>query len=185
MTTLQQLQADPHSAATLRERAQMLARPLAAADTDRSEPILRFLLGSDHFAIPAAAAQSVQPLSRYTPLPATPPWLLGLVNVRGRLLATIDIRPLLALAPAPPRPGALLVIVREGEISIALLADAVLGVDQITTRLVPQPANAPGLAAPWIQGVDEALNIHCDLPRLIAHIQILADTIELPGGAHS
>lgn len=180
MTTLRQFLADPHAAATLQARAQLLAQPSATAAAESGEPILRFRLGADHFSLPAATATSVQPLSRYTALPAMPPWLVGLVNVRGRLMAAVDLRPLLSIAPAPPLPGSLLVIARGENAEIGLLADTVLGVDQRSARVAPQPANAPGLAAPWILGVDETLCIQCDPARLIASISHLAREIKLP-----
>lgn len=180
MTTLRLFLADPRAAATLQARAQLLAQPSATAAAEIGEPTLRFMLGADQFSIPAAAAQSVQPLSRYTALPAMPPWLIGLVNVRGRLLAAVDLRPLLSIAPTPPRPGSLLVIVRGEDAEIGILADAVLGVDQRSSRIAPQPANAPGLAAPWIEGVDETLCIQCDPAQLIASMCHLASEIEIP-----
>jgi purine-binding chemotaxis protein CheW len=175
-----QLQADPLHAQTLHMRAQALAQPHALAEQEAGEPILLFRLGTDRFSLPAAAARSVQPLDRYTPLPATPLWLLGLVNVRGRLLAAIDLRPLLMITPVPPSAGALLVIVRANDAEIGLLADAVIGVAQSSARLAPQPVNAPGLAAAWIRGVDDTLGIRCDPALLLADPRLVVNDTERP-----
>jgi purine-binding chemotaxis protein CheW len=175
MSNPRQLQADPQYAPTLSARARELARPPAAAEHEDHETILLFQLGADRFSLPAAAARSVRPLDRYTALPATPPWLLGLVNVRGRLLAAIDLRPLLQIPPVAPRAGALLVIVSANGAEIGLLADEVIGVHRRSSRLVPQPTNAPELAVPWILGVDATLGIHCDPALLIADPRLAID----------
>lgn len=162
------LQVDPQSAQILQARAQVLAQPHAVDATEERDTILLFRLGTDRFSLPATAARSVQPLDRYTPLPATPSWLLGLLNVRGRLLAAIDLRPLLMIEPVPPRAGALLVIVNATDAEIGLLADEVIGLQQSSARLMPQPVNAPGLAAPWIRGIDDTQSIRCDPVLLLA-----------------
>ena len=36
--------------------------------------------------------REVYPLKDYTPLPCTPPFVLGLVNVRGQIISVIDIK---------------------------------------------------------------------------------------------
>jgi chemotaxis signal transduction protein len=108
------------------------AETVAPADTRPAAErtaLLRFCLGGDRFCFPAATLHSVQPLKQYTPLPATPAWFLGVVDVRGRDIAVIDLRPLVQLPVCTPPAGAMLVLISTDETEIALLADEVLGIE--------------------------------------------------------
>lgn len=175
MPNLSQLQVDPLSEQILNARAHALAQLETVSDLDGSEQVLLFQLGVDRFSLPAVATRSVLPLGRVTALPATPSWILGLVNVRGRLLAAVDLRPLLKIASAPPRPGAFLVIVQISGVELALLADMVIGVERASVRLSPQPATAPGQAAAWIRGVDDALTIRIDPELLLSTSRLIVN----------
>ena len=130
---LGQLRDDPRVRDILEARAQALALQAQAEDTRLSEEILAFRLGDGRYGVSARLIREVQTLGGYTPLPGTPPFVLGLVNLRGRLLAALDIRPLLALPTSPPQPGAMLLIVSASGMDVALLADEVIEIRRGTT----------------------------------------------------
>lgn len=91
-------------------RAQALDRPAnsvapstpctpRATRPDDIEVFGSFHLGNVEFALPIAALQEVVNYpARITPVPLSPPFLLGLFNLRGTLIPIIDLKPLLALA---------------------------------------------------------------------------------------
>ena len=77
----------------LRERAVALARaPQAAAAADTMLELLEFRLARERYALETRHVQEVHPLRDLTPLPGTPPFLLGIVNVRGRILPVLDLK---------------------------------------------------------------------------------------------
>ena len=47
-------------------------------------------VGGEWHAVPMASVREVLPLPVLTPVPASPPWLAGLANVRGEILAAVD-----------------------------------------------------------------------------------------------
>jgi len=64
-------------------------RAFAEPITDREEPPIPMLAvraGGDALAIPVHALRGVERVGRILPLPGTPPSLLGLAGVRGRLV---------------------------------------------------------------------------------------------------
>jgi purine-binding chemotaxis protein CheW len=82
----------------LRERAQALARPLVEPPTVIDVLDLAvFVLAEVRYGIEAAYVLEVTPLRELTPVPCTPPHILGVVNHRGRLLPILDLRKLFAL----------------------------------------------------------------------------------------
>ncbi|VVE56074.1 Chemotaxis protein CheW [Pandoraea pneumonica] len=69
-----------------------------AASADDVEVFGSFHLGDVEFALPIAALQEVVNYpSRITPVPLSPPFLLGLFNLRGTLIPIVDLKPLLAM----------------------------------------------------------------------------------------
>jgi chemotaxis signal transduction protein len=55
-----------------------------------SEECLVFEVGGHHFSIPLAQVEEVVPATTITRIPNSPPFLLGLAAVRGRVMVVID-----------------------------------------------------------------------------------------------
>jgi len=51
--------------------------------------------GSEHYGIESCHIREILPLTEFTPLPCTPAFVLGLINVRGQILSVINIKKLL------------------------------------------------------------------------------------------
>lgn len=176
---LRTLSEDPATLAILEERAQALALVDADADAEVGEEMLTFRLGDNCYALPVRYVREVRNFDTVTPLPSVPEWILGLINVRGRLLTALDIRPLLETASVPPQPGSTIVIVGAGDIELGLIADLVIEVRRHLAEPQPTPSTAGGRGVAWVRGVDEALNLLIDLPVLLADPRlIINDEVE-------
>ncbi|VVE24034.1 Chemotaxis protein CheW [Pandoraea eparura] len=76
------------------------------SNPDDIEVFGSFHLGDVEFALPIAALQEVVNYpARVTPVPLSPPFLLGLFNLRGTLIPIVDLKPLLAMGDASGRPA--------------------------------------------------------------------------------
>jgi purine-binding chemotaxis protein CheW len=134
-----------------------------------------FRLGAGRYGVSAPLVREVQALAGYTPLPGTPPFVLGLINLRGRLLAALDIRPLLGSAASPPSPGAALLIVSASGIEVGLLVDEVIEVSRSATQLAPALSSVEGQMLAWVRGVDPHLTVLIDLALLLADTRLIAN----------
>jgi purine-binding chemotaxis protein CheW len=76
----------------LRERARILAREMEKKREGGTLEVVEFLLAKEHYGIESSAIREVYPLKDYTPLPCVPSFVLGLLNVRGRIISVIDIK---------------------------------------------------------------------------------------------
>lgn len=170
-----ELQNDPGARNILDERARALATEERAGGSELGEMTLIFRLGDGCYGLPARSVHEVQPLGGYTPLPATPPWIVGLVNLRGRLASALDIRPLLDIPSAPPLPGSFLLCVAAGGMDVALLADSVVGVRRATGDLTPSLAAATGRTVAWVCGVDRELVVQLDASLLLSDQRLVVN----------
>jgi len=85
------------------QRAEILAARAAAIARSRdgaraeSVPVLVFTVGGERYAIAIEAVGQVLEAKGLWPLPAAPPWLLGAMVARARVVPVLDLRQLLGL----------------------------------------------------------------------------------------
>lgn len=141
------------SLARLRERTRHWA------DTPRLEPqqeleVLTFGLGNEQYAIGSEHVAQVLALNQYTPLPNTPGYVLGIVNVRGRIVSVVDLRVLLELPITGIGDRSFLLVLQSADMEFGLLIDRLLGVAQISRgSLQSGLGNLSGVRAKYLLGV--------------------------------
>src|SRR5207302_8831124 len=84
--------------ALLEERARALARPPAAAPAGDALQVVAFALANERYGIETRHVREVVRLTDYTPVPGAPDFLLGVMNLRGEVLAVIELRKFLGVA---------------------------------------------------------------------------------------
>ncbi|HEY8936737.1 MAG TPA: chemotaxis protein CheW [Cyclobacteriaceae bacterium] len=57
-----------------------------------SSAYLTFMLGDEKFAIPVSSVQEIVELDYVTKVPQTPDYMLGIINLRGKILPLLDTR---------------------------------------------------------------------------------------------
>ncbi len=120
---------DTSARAMLKTRARELAKRPAEEDASvRLVDIVEFTLGLERYAFPSSTVREVFHLTEITPLPSLPPFVLGITNVRGRILSVIDIRRLLDLGDKGLSNLNRAIILYDGSMELAVLADEVVGV---------------------------------------------------------
>ena len=172
---------DRTARAILRDRAQALARVPDIQSSEEQVEVLEFGLANERYALLASQIHDVQPLRELTPLPCTPPFLRGLINLRGRLVAVIDLKRFLGLSGHGITDLHRIVLLRKGEMEIGLLADTVEGVQAIgKSRIQPAPPTVGGIAAEYIVGVTQERLVVLDAdailddPRLVIEEDVVS-----------
>ena len=73
------------------------------------------------------AVTEIIPLPRITRVPGMQPWLLGIANLRGIVIAVIDLQAFVGDKPASFMAGSRLLLVRSGEWHYGLVVDEIIG----------------------------------------------------------
>ncbi len=139
----------------LRERALALARPpVEAAELAPALSLLVFSLAGERYGIETVHVVEAMPLRAVTPIPGVPALIRGVLNHRGRLLAVLDIRPLLNL-PTGRGLGerSWVVAVEAAGTRIGIAAEAIEGTVEVAARQMTPPATSPGGAPSVLRGV--------------------------------
>lgn len=88
-----------------------------------------FLLGDERFALPTGVTREVLRLPRLVRLPHVSEEILGIINLRGQILAVSDLRPLFQLPRDEESHSGRLIVVASGELLTALYCDRVEGIE--------------------------------------------------------
>jgi len=156
--------------ALLEERAQLLARvPPAAPAPDAEAEVLEFMLAHERYALEMIHVHEVHVLRDLTPLPCTPPFVLGIVNVRGRILSLVDLKRFFGLPEQGLTDLNKIIVLRGVAMRFCLLADQILGVNKLLlAELQPPPSTLGGIRADYLKGVTAARLIVLDGGRLLS-----------------
>jgi purine-binding chemotaxis protein CheW len=76
----------------LQERARRLALPQRESAGGDTIDVVMFSIGVEKYLIESKYILEIAKLRDYTPVPGTPNFVLGLTNIRGTILALIDLR---------------------------------------------------------------------------------------------
>jgi purine-binding chemotaxis protein CheW len=87
-----------------------------------------FWLGGQRYALDAVLVREVVAVPGLLPVPMTPPWILGLCNLRGVALAVVDLGGVLDLktpAAASSAAGTVVLVLRPGGMDVGVRIDRV------------------------------------------------------------
>lgn len=160
----------------LRARARVLARPHDAAAAPDGLELLEFRLANERYAVRTRFVVEVQPLRELTPLPGTPPFVRGIVNLRGRVLAVYDLKKFFGLPEQGLTDLHRIVVVGGERFEIGLLADVVTGVRHIPPEsLSPPLPTLSDIAAEYLEGISEERLVVLDLDRILGDPRIVVN----------
>ena len=145
---------------------------LPAADTMLE--LLEFRLAKERYAVETRHVQEVHPLRELTPLPGTPAFLLGIVNVRSRILPVLDLKKFFDLPEQGLTDLHRIILVRGNDLELGLLADVVVGVRSVpAASLQPSLPTLTGIRADYLKGVTDERLVVLDLERILADPKIV------------
>jgi purine-binding chemotaxis protein CheW len=164
-----------HVRAVLKSRAKELARTPEIEDENmRLVEIVEFTLGQEHYAFPSSDVQEVFHLTEITPLPSVPPFVLGVTNVRGRILSVIDIRRLLDFGDTGLTNLNQAIILQSGGMELAVLADKVVGVyASDEDKWQPTLPTLIGRREEYLKGVTKDRTVVLDARKLLQSEDLL------------
>jgi purine-binding chemotaxis protein CheW len=155
--------------AILAERARLLARvPAAPPSATEALTVVTFALGNERYAVESRFLREVVRVTDITPVPDTPEFLAGVTNVRGEILALVDLRKLFGIAVTGLTDLSRIVILGLERAEFGLLADAVHEVTILRRDdLLEPPGPVAGISPDYSLGVTEDALIVLDGEALL------------------
>lgn len=143
----------------------------AAVEKEITEDYILFQIAGTSYAVHAEQVLHIEMVERISPVPNTPPFIKGVVSLRGQVMPVISLRSRFHLEEIPIDLRARLVVIRLQDRQAALLVDTAR--EFIRTgqqQLHPLPGEMSGPGRDFLTGVlklGERLALLVDLHKLL------------------
>lgn len=132
-----------------------------------------FRIGAQEFCIDVMSVREIRGWIEATPLPHTPDYVLGMINLRGVILPVADMALRLGLPAGPNSGRRVTIVVCVGQKLMGLLVDDVCDILAVPAdRLQPPPEVASNTLEPFI---DAVINVEDRMVCVIALERLLMD----------
>ncbi|OQX24404.1 MAG: hypothetical protein BWK80_21035 [Desulfobacteraceae bacterium IS3] len=139
---------------TERKKAEEEIRRLTERLNQKEDKYLMFRLEDTEYGIEILKVKEIVTMTPITPVPKMPPYIKGVINLRGRVIPVTDLRLRLGLKAAVYTDQTCIIIAESGSgknrSMSGLIVDAVTGVCGIRARDIESPQALDFLAAPDI-----------------------------------
>lgn len=138
--------------------------------------LIVFRVGDEEFGVPIGAVQEIIKVSTITPIPDSPDFIKGLINVRGDIVAIIDVRARFYLNTKEEASRHIIIAQHEGNL-FGLLVNEVMEVLRIQeSDIKPPPRLMTKIHEDYVHGVvthNERLIILLDLEHVLSEDELV------------
>ncbi len=100
---------------------------------------LTFTLASEQYGIPILKVREIIGMLEVTPVPQTPMWTRGVINLRGKIIPVVDLRVRLDMMPAERTPETCIIVVQVRDVEMGMIVDTVSEVTNIPLDALSEP----------------------------------------------
>jgi purine-binding chemotaxis protein CheW len=113
-------------------------------------------------------------LRAFTPLPCTPSFVLGIINIRSQILSVIDLKKFFDLPDRGLTDLNKVIVVHDDRMTFGILADAVLAVRSIPLDdMQPSLPTLTGIREAYLKGVTSERLVILDAGKLLADTTLI------------
>ena len=161
----------------LRTRAAILARKPESAPAPQTRlEVLEFMLAYERYGIEASYVDEVCPLRDLTALPGTPPFVLGVINLRGHILPVVDIKKFFDLPEKGLTDLNKVIVLRGSSMEFGILADLIIGMRFVPLEgLQTSLPTLTGIRADYLQGITSDRLVVLDAGRILSDDRIVVN----------
>jgi purine-binding chemotaxis protein CheW len=140
----------------LAARAKQVRQRIVAEAPGLPLVFLGFKKGHERYGIPIEDVVEVGPLEQFSPVPRTPPFILGAVQWRGAILTLLDVGKLFAIPESGIADLHVCVIVEAAARRVAVVAGQVEEIFSVPQEQVKPAPELSGQVPPeWVRGVHD------------------------------
>ena len=159
----------------LKARARGLAKETKdEAAAEEQIQIIEFSLAHERYAVESRYVREVYPLKDLTAVPCAPPFVSGIINVRGQILSVIDIKKFFELPEKGLTDLNKVIIIHNDAMEFGILADVILGIRTIPLGdIQPSLPTLRGIREQYLKGVTPERMVLLDAEKLLADKNIV------------
>lgn len=141
----------------------------------KNQKHLVFSIASDSYCVPLQSIKEIIGTTKVAPIPNVPPYVLGLLNLRGQIISVIDLRTKLGLPYVEPETMKNSIVISQVEnLTVGFLVDEVIAVDSVSCDAIEQVSDVGEVRnKEYITGIaknnhDDSLKLILDLSKILS-----------------
>lgn len=151
---LTMLKYDEEKRKILKERAHRLAVEKVEQQEKDTTNCLIFKLESEKYGIESRYVNKVILLQDLTPLTGMPPHLIGIMNIRGRIIPVISLKMIFGIPDSKSVSSNHVIVIQVGEAVFGICADEILGLLEVLTENIQNSLpTLTGIRVAYLKGV--------------------------------
>jgi purine-binding chemotaxis protein CheW len=116
--------------------------------------VVTFRLIPERYCIGSAFVTEVLPLKEITPIPGVPPFVLGVMNVRGKIISVINLKKFFNLKETGITESNKIIVVKQNHMEFGIVTDVITGTCAlILSTLSAPPVTLNHIGAEYVKGV--------------------------------
>ncbi len=148
--------------------------PVAQAESDETIQLVTFMLADEEYGFRIVDVQEIIRMRnvRITEIPNAPRFVLGVINLRGRMIAVVDLRTRFGLPAQDKGRTSRIVVLNAGDRTVGTIVDAVVEVVRVPSSSIETlPDLVTTVDSDFIQGitrVDERMIVALDIREMFS-----------------
>jgi purine-binding chemotaxis protein CheW len=148
-----------------------------AAVATRAGKYLTFFLGAEEYGLEILKVQEIIGLLPITPVPHTPSFVRGVINLRGKIIPVMDLRAKFGMEAIDLQERTCTIIVRTEQLVMGLLVDRMAEVARFDARdIADAPAFSENVRVDFLLGIGTAggrVRLLLDIDKILSHDEII------------
>lgn len=149
--------------------------------TTEASRFLIFSLHNEQYAVPLLKVKEVIALTETTPVPYSPSYFKGIMNLRGQVISVIDLRLKLKMPKQDASAETAIIILDLFPLSLGVIVDSVESVLAVDQKEIQPPPEVGGSNTTYIRGVtkkDKKLILILDIEKTLSVEDLKAITAQ-------
>ena len=116
--------------------------------------LISFRIGTQEFCVDIMAVREIRGWTSATPIPHSPNYVRGVINLRGAVLPIVDLAARLGFAVSEPTARSVIIVTHIGNRTVGLMVDAVSDILTVSDDLVqPTPDVTCDTVKAFVKGI--------------------------------
>lgn len=160
----------------LKNRAIKLAKETKEDNDTTYVEVLEFVLACEKYGIELSHVHEVHSLRDLIPLPGTPAFVAGIINLRGQIFSVINLKKFFQLPEKGITDIHKAILVQSEDMEFGILADDVIGVKTISTLdIQPSLPTLKGIHEEYLKGITKDGLILLDAKKILSDKKIIVN----------
>jgi purine-binding chemotaxis protein CheW len=137
---------------------------------------LTFFLDDDEYGFEILKVQEIIGMVSVTPVPQTPPFVQGVINLRGKAMPIIDLRLKFAMPAVPQTEETCIIVVRAQGVAMGIVVDKVSEVLDIATEDIDVLSCGAAINTDYILGIGKAastVTVLLDIDKVLSTNEVV------------